>query len=120
MPHWNGITLAWRVVRSQRPLETKRECTREQNTRRGYVRRTPARIEHLLTRHPEQTRRRLGEHTLRQFAKGKADIRQLASRFAITVGDVLLSLRPFANTIGLWSDDSLFLIPEDMQQSEAM
>lgn len=116
MPTWNGITLAWRIVRSTRPPEQRRECTREQNTRRGYVRRTPARIEHLLTKHPEQTGRRLGEHTLRQFAKGKADLRQLAVRFGITVGDVLLSLRPFAKTIGLWSDDSLFLIPDDMRE----
>jgi len=116
MPHWNGITLAWRIVRSQRPPEQKRECTRERNTRIGYVRRTPARIEQLLAKHPDQTGRRLGEHTLRQFAKGKADLRQLSVRFGITVGDVLLSLRPFSKTIGLWSDDSLFLIPDDMRE----
>ena len=115
MSHWNGITLAWRVVRSQRPPEQKRECTRERNTQIGYVRRTPERIEQLLAKYPEQTRQRLSEHTLRQFAKGKADVRQLAVRFGITIADVLLSLRPFANTIGLWSDDSLFLIPDDMR-----
>ncbi len=116
MPTWNGIAIAWRVVRSQRPPETKRECTREQSTRRGYVRRTPARIEQLLAKHPEQTGRRLRPHTLRQFAKGKADIRQLASRFGMTIGDVLLSLRPHTKTIGLWSDDSLFLILDDMRE----
>lgn len=117
MPTWNGITLAWRVVRSQRPPETKRECTREQNTRRGYVQRTPARIEYLLTKYSEQTGRRLGEHTLRQFASGKANLQQLSARFGITIRDVLLSLRPFAKTIGLSSDDSLFLIPDDMKVS---
>lgn len=116
MPTWNGITLSWRVVRSQRPPETKRECTREQNTRRGYVRRTPARIEQLLAKHPEQTGRRLGEHTLRQFASGKANLEQLSARYRITIRDVLLSLRPFAKTIGLWSDDSLFLIPDDIRE----
>jgi hypothetical protein len=118
MSHWNGITLAWRVVRSERPLEQKRECTRERNTRIGYVRRTPARIEQLLAKYPEQTQQRLSEHTLRQFAKGKADVRQLAVRFGVTIGDVLLSLRPFSKTIGLWSGDSLFLIPDDMQVAE--
>jgi hypothetical protein len=116
MSHWNGITLAWRIVRYQRPQEPKRECTRERNTRFGYVKRTPARIEELLAKYPERTRQRLSEHTLRQFAKGKSTVRQLATRFGITMADVLLSLRPYSRTIGLWSDDSLFLIPDDMQQ----
>ncbi len=119
MPTWNGIALSWRVVRSQRPPETKRECTREQNTRLGYVRRTPARIEQLLAKHPEQTGLRLSEHTLRQFASGKATIHQLSARFGVTIRDVLLSLRPHAKTIGLWSDDSLFLIPADMREGQA-
>ncbi len=116
MPTWNGIALSWRVVRSQRPQEPKRECARERNTRIGYVKRTPARIEELLGKHPERTGKRLSEHTLRQYASGRATVRQLAARFSITIGDVLLSLRPFSKTIGLWSDDSLFLIPEDMQE----
>jgi hypothetical protein len=80
------------------------------------VRRTPARIDELLAKYPERTRPRLSEHTLRQFAKGKSTVRQLATRCGITMADVLLSLRPLSKTIGLWSDDSLFLIPDDMQQ----